>query len=81
MITVPAGIRVLVATKPVDFRRGADSLAALVREQLKHDPFGSVGADGAFLHNSFIINARATTLSRLQPSHGAKLFCCDRSAM
>jgi transposase len=24
---------------PVDFRRGADSLAALVREQLKHDPF------------------------------------------
>jgi transposase len=23
----------------VDFRRGADSLAALVREQLKHDPF------------------------------------------
>jgi transposase len=39
MITVPAGVRVLVATKPVDFRRGADSLAALVREQLKRDPF------------------------------------------
>ena len=39
MIAVPAGMRVLVATKPVDFRRGADSLAALVREQLKHDPF------------------------------------------
>ena len=39
MIAVPAGIRVLVATKPVDFRRGADSLAALVREQLQHDPF------------------------------------------
>jgi len=38
-IAVPAGMRVLVATKPVDFRRGADSLAALVREQLKHDPF------------------------------------------
>jgi transposase len=32
-------MRVLVATKPVDFRRGADSLTALVREQLKHDPF------------------------------------------
>ena len=28
MIAVPAGMRVLVATKPVDFRRGADSLAA-----------------------------------------------------
>ena len=31
MITVPAGVRVLVATKPVDFRRGADSLAALAK--------------------------------------------------
>jgi transposase len=39
MIAVPAGMRVLVATKPVDFRRGTDSLATLVREQLKHDPF------------------------------------------
>ena len=39
MISVPPGIRILVATKPVDFRRGADSLAALVREQLQHDPF------------------------------------------
>jgi transposase len=39
MIAVPAGMRVLVATKPVDFRRGADTLAALVREQLKQDPF------------------------------------------
>ena len=28
MIAVQAGMRVLVATKPVDFRRGADSLAA-----------------------------------------------------
>ena len=27
MIAVPAGVRVLVAAKPVDFRRGADSLA------------------------------------------------------
>jgi transposase len=39
VIAVPAGVRVLVATKPVDFRRGADSLVALVREQLRHDPF------------------------------------------
>ena len=34
MIAVPAGTRVLVATKPVDFRRGADGLAALAREEL-----------------------------------------------
>lgn len=39
MIAAPAGGRILVATKPVDFRRGADSLVALVREQLRHDPF------------------------------------------
>ena len=39
MITVPAGLRVLVATKPVDFRRGAEGLVALVRETLGEDPF------------------------------------------
>ena len=39
MIAVAAGMRVLVATKPVDFRSGADRLAALVRENLRHDPF------------------------------------------
>ena len=42
MIAVPAGTRVLVATKPVDFRRGADSLAALAREELQRDPFSGV---------------------------------------
>jgi transposase len=35
-------VRILVATKPVDFRRGADRLAALVREQLQHDPFSGM---------------------------------------
>jgi len=39
MIAVPTGMRVLVATNPVDFRRGADGLVALVRETLGHDPF------------------------------------------
>jgi transposase len=40
MITVPAGVRVMVAAKPVDFRRGADGLMALVRETLGQDnPF------------------------------------------
>jgi transposase len=34
MIAVPAGVKVLVATKPVDFRKGADGLVALVREAL-----------------------------------------------
>ena len=39
MIAVPAGLRVLVASKPVDFRKGGDGLVALVREALAEDPF------------------------------------------
>jgi transposase len=36
----PTGaIRVMVATKPVDFRKGAEGLAALVREAMGADPF------------------------------------------
>jgi len=42
MITVPAGVRVLIAAKPVDFRKGADGLVALVRETLREDPFSGV---------------------------------------
>jgi len=32
-------VKVLVATKPVDFRKGAEGLAALVKEQMRADPF------------------------------------------
>jgi len=39
MITPPAGARVLLATRPVDFRKGAHSLAALAAEVLGADPF------------------------------------------
>jgi transposase len=35
-------VRVLVATKPVDFRKGMDGLAAYVQENLKTDPFSGV---------------------------------------
>jgi transposase len=42
VIVPPTGIRVLVATKPVDFRKGMDGLAALVQEELKADPFSGV---------------------------------------
>ena len=34
MIGPSGNVRVLVATKPVDFRKGADGLAALVREAI-----------------------------------------------
>jgi transposase len=39
MIGVPAGMRVLVATRPIDFRKGADGLVALVSATLGDDPF------------------------------------------
>ena len=39
MITVPAGARILLATRPVDFRKGAHGLAALAQEMLAEDPF------------------------------------------
>jgi transposase len=39
MIVPPAGVRVLVATRPVDFRKGMDGLAALAQATLAQDPF------------------------------------------
>jgi transposase len=42
MLIPPGPVRVLMATKPVDFRKGATGLAALVKEQLKSDPFSGV---------------------------------------
>ena len=39
MIGPSGNIRVLVATKPVDFRKGMDGLAALVEGYLRDDPF------------------------------------------
>ena len=39
-IVRPSGsMRVLVATRPVDFRKGMDGLAALVRDAMGADPF------------------------------------------
>jgi transposase len=39
----PSGaVKVMVATKPVDFRKGAEGLAALVREEMSADPFSGV---------------------------------------
>ena len=39
MIGPTGAVRVMMATKPVDFRKGAEGLAALVREEMKVDPF------------------------------------------
>ena len=42
MITLPVGARILLATRPVDFRKGAHSLAALAAEMMGEDPFSGV---------------------------------------
>jgi transposase len=40
---LPGGpLRVYVATRPVDFRKGMNGLAALAQEQLRLDPFSGV---------------------------------------
>jgi transposase len=39
VIALPAGARILLAARPVDFRKGAHSLAALAAEVLGADPF------------------------------------------
>jgi transposase len=42
MINILTGTRVLVATRPIDFRKGAHSLAALAAEALGEDPYSGV---------------------------------------
>jgi len=42
MIFPTGPVRVLIATKPVDFRKGMDGLAALAKEELKAEPFSGV---------------------------------------
>ena len=42
MIIPPGPLKVLVATKPVDFRKGIDGLAALAREELRLEPASGV---------------------------------------
>ncbi|KAF0116502.1 MAG: transposase [Rhodobacteraceae bacterium] len=32
-------VRIMVATKPIDFRKGHDGLAAMVKNELRKDPF------------------------------------------
>jgi transposase len=39
MISIPAGARVVLAIRPVDFRKGAHALAALAQQVFAEDPF------------------------------------------
>lgn len=39
MISPTAGVRIVVCSRPVDFRNGMDGLAALVQQALRENPF------------------------------------------
>ncbi|PHP18929.1 hypothetical protein CG471_15000 [Sphingobium sp. IP1] len=42
MIIPPGPLKVLVATQPVDFRKGMAGLASLVQQELRLDPFSGM---------------------------------------
>ena len=42
MMLSGTGMRIVVATRPVDFRKGHEALAALVEQELGLDPFSGV---------------------------------------
>jgi len=53
-------VRIMVATKPIDFRKGHDSLAAIVKNELRKDPFtGTV----------FVFRARRADRLKLSKGH------------
>ncbi|MET3598038.1 transposase [Mesorhizobium shonense] len=66
MIGPTGAVKVMVATKPVDFRKGAEGLAALVRETMAADPFS--GAVYVFRakrtqHATFCIQSSSATIA------------------
>ncbi|MEO7854805.1 MAG: IS66 family insertion sequence element accessory protein TnpB [Rubrivivax sp.] len=69
MIAVTPQMRVLVAVLPVDFRRGIDGLAQIVRERLAADPFcGWV----------FVFGNRAKTAVKLLVYDGQGFWLCQK---
>lgn len=69
MLQVTPQMRVLVAIASVDFRRGIDGLAQIVREQLSSDPFS-----GAV----FIFRNRARTAIKLLVYDGQGYWLCHK---
>lgn len=77
MIGPTGAVRVLVATKPVDFRKGAEGLAALVRETMKADPFSGAGlcVPGEARRSHVILHTDCNLLS-----FTIVVICCIASA-
>ena len=69
MIIPPGPLKVMVATKPVDFRKGAVSLAALVEHELGLKPFSGV---------VFIFRSKRANRIKLLVWDGTGVWLCVR---
>ena len=69
MLQITPQMRVLVAIKPADFRKGIDGLAQLCRRELRSDPFS-----GAV----FVFRNRRKTAVKLLVYDGQGFWLCNK---
>jgi transposase len=69
MIQTSPTLRILVATQPVDFRKGIDGLAALCRAQLQQDPMTGC---------AFVFRNRRATAVKILLYDGQGYWLCQK---
>lgn len=69
MIQITPHMRILVATEPVDFRKGIDGLAGICRRVLRDDPFAGT---------LFVFINRAKTAIRILCFDGQGFWLCQK---
>lgn len=69
MIQLSPQIKILVATKPIDFRKGVDSLVALCRGPLEQDPFSGT---------LFVFRNRSKTSLKMLCYDGQGFWLCQK---
>lgn len=69
MLQITPQMRILIAVKPADFRKGIDGLAGICRNELHEDPFtGTV----------FIFRNRAKTALKILVYDGQGMWLCNK---
>ena len=69
MIQISPQMRILVAVKPVDFRKGIDGLASICRSVLKSDPFSGY---------VFVFRNRRGTAIKILAYDGQGYWLCQK---
>jgi len=69
VIQITPQMRVLVAVKPADFRRGIDGLAAVCRAVLRSDPFSGT---------AFVFRNRRSTAVKVLVYDGQGFWLCQK---